>query len=114
MSVCDNGWHVRGDPADPIFFRFAARNVYRIGPAPDDVVCRTIWCLGADHVPWTCVSCGQSIDGPLSPLSGLAKRRLDHGEEYPRRTSPPRTSRRIRPPFVIRLTGAHESRARRV
>jgi hypothetical protein len=52
MPHCAAGWHVLGDPDDPTYFRFAARLgrggtlIYRIGSAPDDRQCRTIWCYG--------------------------------------------------------------------
>lgn len=106
VSLCERGWHQGDTESGSIFFRSVAPTVYRIGPAPDDRVCRTIWCLDANRVPWTCLACGRPIDSPHSPLSRLAKRRHDHGEDHARRAGPSRTSRRLRLPFQVRLSGS--------
>lgn len=121
MSYCEAGWHVRGDPADPTYFRFGVRIggspgtfVYRFGPAPDDRVCRTIWCYGDRGIPWTCRDCGQPIDSPLFPLSRLAKRRHDRGGDQSYGAGSTRTSWRLRPPFSLRLAADYRGRAPRI
>lgn len=47
--------------------------MYRVGSAPDDAACTTIWCYGTRGAPWTCTSCGEAISArrydPYRPLS---------------------------------------------
>ena len=71
MFSCQNGWHVVESDGRLVYVRPLGRLrdahrtcVYRIGPAPDDAQCRTIWCYGDKGVPWTCTACGAPIDAP--------------------------------------------------
>ncbi len=71
MATCQDGWHVVESGGQRVCVRPLGRLrdapgtcVYRIGPVPDDLQCRTIWCYADGGVPWTCVACGGSIDVP--------------------------------------------------
>ena len=69
MTPCGPTWHQRAaSDGGTIWFRLATRMndehgtyIYRMGPAPDDDACRTIWCYGDKGVPWTCSACGDAV-----------------------------------------------------
>ena len=68
MFTCHNGWHVVDRAGDAPYVRVAVRlrdehgtYVYRVGSAPDNAICGTIWCYADKGVPWTCSACGEAI-----------------------------------------------------
>ena len=72
MFTCQDGWHVVDHAGDVTYVRVAVRlrdqhgtYVYRVGLAPDDATCGTIWCYGDKGVPWTCAACSEAISAPV-------------------------------------------------
>ena len=73
-GLCRRGWHVLLGRHGKTYVRFATRFrdangtfLYRIGPAPDDSSCVTIWDYESKGVAWTCSLCGRSIIGLERP-----------------------------------------------
>jgi hypothetical protein len=61
LALCRLGWHRN---ARGVWFRYAAgrtdaMRVYRMGAAPFDYRCTTVWSHG--HPPMTCAACKEPI-----------------------------------------------------
>lgn len=82
MFTCHDGWHVVEYAGRVAYVRVAVRlrdglgtYVYRVGSAPEDAACRTIWCYGDKGVPWMCTACGDAISASVyNPLAPTRRR----------------------------------------
>ena len=67
MATCAGNWHQHFLPDSEIVWftlRIRLRDkqgtyIYKIGPAPDESVCRTLWCYNGE--PLTCHACGTTV-----------------------------------------------------
>jgi hypothetical protein len=97
MFTCRDGWHVVARAGELTYVRVAVRlrdehgtYGYRVGEAPDDAVCGTIWCYGDESKPWTCLMSTQ-LDLALQERPFWRGGRRWAGC---RRAGPPRRARR--------------------
>lgn len=80
MATCTAPWHQYFLPdGDIVWFKLAARlrdkqgtYIYKIGPAPDESVCRTLWCHNGK--PLTCHACGNAISKERYALTKPTRR----------------------------------------
>ena len=93
MFTCHDAWHVVEHAGDLTYVRVAVRlrdehgtYVNRVGSAPDDATCRTIWCYGDKGMPWTCTACSEAILAPV--YDPIQAGRAALVQEGARRTAP--------------------------
>jgi hypothetical protein len=82
-SLCRDGWHTAISDGVIAYVRATNRVIdgkgvciYRVGSAPDDSVCTTIWDYSGKGRPWKCAACRQPVTPPEAPngtSSGLAE-----------------------------------------
>ncbi len=68
-NVCALGWHRLAARSGGTWFRHVGGKpgkmlVFRVGRAPVQYRCTTIWCYGVDARSWACEHCGQAIPSP--------------------------------------------------